>query len=156
VNGVEIRQVRYDAIVSQALVAAAMAELGERYGGSGDDTLVGAAEFEPPHGAFLVAYLGTEAVACGGWRSWGEGGEVAELKRMYTAPVVRRSGVARRMLEAIEESARSSGRARIILECGDRQPEAVALYRRCGYRRIEDFGHYRDAPGVVSFGRALS
>jgi GNAT superfamily N-acetyltransferase len=153
---VEIRQVRYDAMVSQALVAAAMAELGERYGGSGDDTQVSPAEFEPPHGAFLVAYLDSEPVACGGWRSHDGGGEVAELKRMYTAPAARRSGVARRMLEAIEESARGSGRTRIVLECGDRQPEAVELYRSCGYRRIEDFGHYQDAPGVISFGRALS
>ncbi len=43
----------------------------------------------------------------------------------------------------------------MILECGSEQPEAVALYESRGYQRIEDFGFYRDAPGVLSFGRDL-
>lgn len=154
-NGVEIRAVRYDALVAQALVAAAMAELGERYGGDGDETPVQPSDFEPPDGAFLVAYLDGEAVACGGWRSFDQDGKLAELKRMYTAPAVRRRGVARQVLAAVEESARASGRTRMILETGDRQPEAVALYLSAGYERIEDFGFYRDAPGVISLGRDL-
>ena len=146
---------RYDALVTQALVAAAMAELGERYGGEGDGTPVSAVEFEPPDGAFLVAYLAGEAVGCGGWRSHGVAGTVAELKRMYTAPAVRGRGVARRVLVALEDSARSSGRSRMILECGDRQPEAVKLYTSNGYQPIDHFGHYREAPDVISLGRDL-
>jgi hypothetical protein len=43
----------------------------------------------------------------------------------------------------------------MILECGDRQPEAIALYRSCGYQPIPHFGFYRDAPGVVSLGRDI-
>jgi GNAT superfamily N-acetyltransferase len=155
VNGVEVRRVRYDAMVAQALVAAALAELGERYGGDGDGTPVRADEFEAPDGVFLVAYLSTEAVGCGGWRSHGAGGTVAELKRMYTAPTARGRGVARRVLAALEESARASGRTRMILECGGRQPEAITLYLSCGYQRIENFGYYREAPQVVSLGRDL-
>jgi GNAT superfamily N-acetyltransferase len=156
VNRVEVRRVRYDAIVAQALVAAALAELGERYGGGdGDGTPVRPDEFEAPAGAFLVAYLSGEAVGCGGWRSHGVGGTVAELKRMYTAPAARGRGVARRVLAALEESARASGRTRMILECGGRQPEAIKLYLSSGYQRIEHFGFYRDAPEVVSLGRDL-
>lgn len=155
VNGVKIRPVRYDSLVAQALVAAAMAELGARYGGTGDETPVRSCEFEPPHGTFLVAFLDGEAVGCGGWRSFGDDGKVAELKRMYTAPAARRRGVARRLLAAIEESARRHGRRRMILETGDRQPEAVKLYLAAGYQRIDDFGFYRDAPGVISLGRDL-
>jgi len=147
--------VRYDALVAQALVAAAMAELGERYGGEGDGTPVSAVEFEPPDGAFLVAYLAGEAVGCGGWRSHGMAGAVAELKRMYTTPAVRGRGVARKVLVALEESARSSGRSRMILECGERQPEAVKLYTSNGYQPIDHFGHYREAPDVISLGRDL-
>lgn len=146
---------RYDAIVAQALVAAAMADLGERYGGDGDETPVDPSDFEPPHGAFLVAYLDGRPVGCGGWRAYGDSGEVAELKRLYTDPVVRGQGVSRRLLAAVEESATRHGRVRMILECGDRQPEAIKLYRSCGYQPIPHFGHYRDAPGVVSLGRDL-
>jgi hypothetical protein len=38
---------------------------------------------------------------------------------------------------------------------GDRQPEAIALYQSAGYRRIGDFGFYRDYRGVLSFARDL-
>ncbi|MEV4755267.1 GNAT family N-acetyltransferase [Micromonospora sp. NPDC049559] len=151
----EIRLVGYDSPVARRLVRAALADLGERYGGSGDDTPVRAAEFAPPDGAFLVAYLGGEPVGCGAWRSHGESGEVAELKRMYTAPEVRGRGVARGVLAAVERSARDHGRKRMILECGDRQPEAIALYEASGYERIENFGYYRDSPNCISYGRSL-
>jgi GNAT superfamily N-acetyltransferase len=154
-DGVEIRRVRYDAIVAQALAAAALADLQVRYeDDEGDGAPIRAADFEPPAGAFLVAYLDDEPVACAGWRSHDES-TVAELKRMYTSPAVRGRGVARRLLTAVEESARSYGRTRMILETGARQPEAIKLYTSSGYECIEHFGHYREHPEVVSLGRDL-
>ncbi|MEU9823856.1 GNAT family N-acetyltransferase [Micromonospora chersina] len=152
---IEIRVRRFDAPESQALIRAALADLGARYGGSGDETPVDAAEFEPPAGTFLVAYLDGQPVGCGGWRSHGDDGETAELKRMYTAPAARGRGVARAVLAAVEHSARDQGRKRIILECGDKQPEAIAMYTSAGYERIPNFGFYQDAPGCLSFGRPL-
>ncbi|MFG3601845.1 GNAT family N-acetyltransferase [Micromonospora chersina] len=152
---IEIRVRRFDAPESQALIRAALADLGARYGGSGDDTPVDAAEFEPPAGTFLVAYLDGQPVGCGGWRSHGDDGETAELKRMYTAPAARGRGVARAVLAAVEHSAREQGRKRIILECGDKQPEAIAMYTSAGYERIPNFGFYQDAPGCLSYGRPL-
>jgi GNAT superfamily N-acetyltransferase len=155
-DGVEIRRVRYDAIVAQALVAAALSDLRYRYeDDEGDAGPISAADFVPPAGAFLVAYLDGEPVACGGWRSHGDDGTVAELKRMYTSPAARGRGVARRLLAAVEQSARAYGRTRMILETGARQPEAIKLYRSSGYECIEHFGHYRDSPEVVSLGRDL-
>lgn len=156
VGRIEVQLERYDAPVAQALVAAAMAELGARYGGgSGDETPVSPAELTPPAGAFLVAYLDGVPVGCAGWRSHGDDGTVAELKRMYTTPEARGRGVARRLLAEVEWSARGYGRTRMILECGNRQPEAITLYTRSGYQRIDDFGYYRDEPDVLSFGRDL-
>ncbi|MFC4021345.1 GNAT family N-acetyltransferase [Micromonospora sp. GCM10011542] len=149
---IEIRAVRFDAPVAQRLIRAALADLGARYGGTGDDTPVDAAEFQPPDGEFLVAYLGGEPVGCGGWRSHGDD---AELKRMYTAPEARGRGVARAVLAAVERSAADQGRKRVILECGDKQPEAIAMYTAAGYERIPNFGFYADAPGCLSFGRTL-
>jgi GNAT superfamily N-acetyltransferase len=137
------------------LVAAALVDLGERYGGSGDGTPIEAVEFDPPEGAFLVAYLDGQPVACGGWRSHERRNEVAEIKRMYTVPGARGRGIARAMLAAVENSARSYGRSRIILETGDRQPEAISLYESAGYERIPNFGFYRFEEGCVSFGRNL-
>ncbi|RQX25706.1 GNAT family N-acetyltransferase [Micromonospora chalcea] len=138
-----------------ALIPAALADRGARSGGSGDDTPVDAAEFTPPDGAFLVAYLDGRPVGCGGWRSHGEDGDTAELKRMYTDPAARGRGVARAVLGAVERSARDHGRKRIVLECGDKQPEAIAMYTSSGYERIPNFGYYKDAPGCLSYGRTL-
>jgi GNAT superfamily N-acetyltransferase len=149
---IDIREARFDEPEVQKLVADALGDLSVRYGGSGDDTPVAAADFVPPRGRFFVAAEGDELVGCAGWRAHGED---AELKRMYTAPAARGRGVARRMLATIEESARSDGRSRLILETGDKQPEAISLYESSGYHRIEDFGHYRDQAGVLSYARGL-
>ncbi|PZG13269.1 GNAT family N-acetyltransferase [Micromonospora craterilacus] len=152
---IEIQVVPFDSPVAQRLIIAALADLSVRYGGSGDETPVDAGEFAPPTGAFLVAHLDGQPVGCGGWRSHGDQGDTAELKRMYTAPEARGRGVARTVLAAIEHSAREQGRKRIILECGDRQPEAIAMYTSAGYDRIPNFGYYADAPGCLSYGRPL-
>lgn len=154
-QNLEIRVAHFDAPESQALIRAALADLGARYGGSGDDTPVDAAEFEPPAGTFLIALLDGRPVGCGGWRSHGDAGDTAELKRMYVAPEARGRGVARAILAAVERAARERGRKRIVLECGDKQPEAIALYSSSGYERIPNFGFYKDAPGCISFARTL-
>ncbi|GAB1642642.1 GNAT family N-acetyltransferase [Krasilnikovia sp. MM14-A1259] len=149
---IEIRRAHFQAPDVQALVADALGDLSQRYGGTGDDTPIGDDDFEPPSGLFFAAYLGDVLVGCAGWR--GHGGD-AELKRMYTSPAVRGRGVARRLLAAVEESARADGRKRVILETGDRQPEAIALYTSAGYERIEDFGYYKGHAGVLSYARTL-
>ncbi|WP_091601161.1 GNAT family N-acetyltransferase [Micromonospora mirobrigensis] len=154
-NEIKIRVHPFDAPESQALIRATLADLGERYGGTGDETPVDPAEFAPPNGEFLVAYLDGEPVACGGWRSHGGSDDAAELKRMYTAPAARGRGIARALLAAVERSARESGRKRVILETGDKQPEAIALYTSAGYEPIPNFGYYKDEPGCLSYGRVL-
>jgi GNAT superfamily N-acetyltransferase len=154
VSEIEIRLVRYGDPTAQLLVAGAMADLAARYG-DGDGTPVDAAEFDPPDGAFLIAFVGGEPVGCAGWRSHGDTDEVAELKRMFTTPAARGKGVARRLMRAVEDSARQAGRKRLILETGDLQPEAVGLYRASGFEPIEHFGFYRHEDGVMSFGKPL-
>jgi GNAT superfamily N-acetyltransferase len=152
VTEIEIRAARFDDPEVQKLVSDALADLAVRYGGSGDDTPVAATDFEPPAGQFLVAVADGELIGCGGWRAHGAD---AELKRMYTAPTARGRGVARRVLAAVEASARAHGCRRLILETGDKQPEAVGLYTSSGYELIDNFGYYRDEPGVLSYGRVL-
>jgi ribosomal protein S18 acetylase RimI-like enzyme len=91
-------------------------------------------------------------IGCAGWRRHGDD---AELKRMYTAKAARGRGLGRRMLATIEDSAREAGCRRLILETGDRQPEAIALYESAGYVRVEDFGYYAGEEGVLSFAKPL-
>ncbi|NUT34640.1 MAG: GNAT family N-acetyltransferase [Hamadaea sp.] len=153
-SDLQIRPVRYGSPVAQRLVQAIFDDQVERYG-SADTSPVEAIEFDPPDGGFVVAYLDGQAVGCAGWRSLGESEEVAELKRLYAAPEVRNKGVATALMAAIEENARDHGRKRMVLETGNLQPEAIALYAKLGYAHIEHFGHYKDADGVVSMGRDL-
>ena len=136
----------------RALLGEVLEELARRYGGSGDDTPVGDGDFRPPAGVFFVADDGERLIGCSGWRRRGDD---AELKRMFTVPAARGRGLARRLLTTIEESARAAGCGRVILETGDKQPEAIVLYESAGYRRIEDFGHYRGEPGVLSYAKTL-
>jgi GNAT superfamily N-acetyltransferase len=142
-----------------------------RYGGP-DETPMDAAEFSPPTGRFLIGYLdrageprdaqgrpgmgGPEgaAVACGGWRTHAPG--TAEIKRMFVAATARRRGLAARILAELERTAADAGFTTMLLETGDAQPEAIALYTRAGYTPIERFGYYRDSPRSVSLAKKLN
>jgi len=155
VTEIDIRMTRYGARVAADLTAAALADLSERYGGEGDSTPIQPGEFDPPEGAFLIAYVDHAPAGCAGFRTFTEDETTAELKRMYVAPQFRGLGVAKALLVAVEDAARQAGRRRIWLETGTAQPEAIGLYERSGYTRIEDFGHYKGYPDVRSFGRDL-
>ena len=125
-----------------------------RYGGNGDDTPVDADRVRRRRTARSWSPTSDgEPVGCGGWRSHGDGrgGAQADVHRAGGAGPgrgPRGAGGAWRSRPA------AHGRKRVILETGDQQPEAIALYEPCGYERIPDFGYYRTA-GVLSFGRDL-
>jgi GNAT superfamily N-acetyltransferase len=141
----------FDSPAAQALIARVQAEYVERYGGP-DSTPVDPAEFAPPKGLFLVGYLDSAPVACGGWRAHGDD---AEIKRMFVVPEARRRGLSRTVLAALEASAAAAGLTRMILETGYKQPEAIALYESSGYAPIPAFGFYASEPGAHHFGKAL-
>jgi len=123
------------------------------YGGE-DDSPMSSDEFDSPSGTFLLAMDAKgHPIGCVGLRRHEE--HVAEIKRMYVRPDYRRQGYARALLVAAEDGARRLGYTAIVLEAGQVQPEAVALYEGHGYQPIPGFGHYRCAPGSRSFGRDL-
>ena len=149
---VRIEAVTYDHPEAARLIAGVQQEYVVRYGGE-DRTPVDLAEFAPPRGLFLVGYEGTAAVACGGWRTHGAD---AEIKRMYVTRAARGRGLARLMLAELERTACAAGHRRVILETGDKQPEAVALYRSAGYTEIPAFGYYSCSPDSMHFGKQLA
>jgi GNAT superfamily N-acetyltransferase len=146
-----IRVVGYGDPVAAELVEEVQQEYVVRYGGR-DGTPVDPAEFAPPKGLFLVGFLAEAGVACGGWRSHGTD---AELKRMYVRHSARGKGLARAMLAELEQTAVAAGHHRMILETGQKQPEAVALYRSAGYTDVSPFGYYANTPLAIHLGKDL-
>jgi GNAT superfamily N-acetyltransferase len=70
-----------------------------------------------------------------------------EVKRMYTHPDHRKKGIASAVLSELEQWAVELGISRCVLETGINQPEAIAMYQRCGYQRIPNYGQYE---GIVN------
>lgn len=81
-------------------------------------------------------------------------GEI-EVKRVYVDKASRGTGVSSRLMLALEDIARDHGATRLILQTGDRQPEAVRLYEKLGYRRIPVYPPYDAWPRSSCFGKTL-
>ncbi|GGM09782.1 GNAT family N-acetyltransferase [Promicromonospora citrea] len=79
----------------------------------------------------------------------------AEVKRVYVAESFRGRGLARTLMEAVEDAARAAGARHLILETGLMQPESVGLYLRMGYDPVESFGVWSSEPGSRCFGKRL-
>lgn len=106
-----------------------------------------------PGSLYLVAYRDGQAVGCGALRPlepW-----VAEVRRMFVTRAARRGGVAAALLAALEAQAVAMGYRLLRLETGRRQAPAIALYERCGFRRIAPFGPYVGDPTSVCFEKPL-
>jgi GNAT superfamily N-acetyltransferase len=135
---VKVLPARWDDPDVQRLAADQQAEVRARYDGQGEPGT-------PPSAADISVVLVARdddgaALGCGALRALGGG--IAEVKRMYVAPSARGGGVAKAVLAGLEDAARDRGWTTLRLETGPRQPEAIGLYSRAGYRPIGAFGGY--------------
>ena len=96
-----------------------------------------------PHIRFFIARLDGAAAGCGGVALL-DG--FAEVKRMYVRPSARGRGVAQAILVWLEMEARTANCRVLALETGDRQQDALRLYRRWGFADAQPFGDYRMLP----------
>jgi len=104
-------------------------------------------------GAFLVAVADGTPIGCGAIRRLDA--RTAELKRMFVVPAMRGRGVGRAVLTALAAEGRRLGVERLVLETGERQKAAMALYDRAGFVRIPAFGEYVDSPLSVCMAMRL-
>jgi len=102
----------------------------------------------------VVAYEGDEPVGCGAFKEFEP--EAVEIKRMYVRPTHRQRGVARAVLGELEQWAGELGYAATVLETGRRQPEAIALYQRCGYASTPNYGQYVGVANSVCFRKVFA
>jgi DNA-binding MarR family transcriptional regulator/ribosomal protein S18 acetylase RimI-like enzyme len=116
------------------------AELGERFEAGFDPALsisADAHELTAPAGLLILARLRQEPVGCGALKL--HDGAPAEIKRMWVARHARGLGLGRRLLHDLERHAMEAGVAVVRLETNRTLTEAIALYRRAGYREVAAF-----------------
>src|SRR5215469_8649487 len=97
------------------------------------------AQLFEPHVRFFIVRLDGEAMGCGGVALFDD---YAEVKRMYTRPAARGRGLAKALLQRIEDEAREAGKTVLRLETGRLQTEAIGLYQLMGFARCGAFGAY--------------
>lgn len=90
---------------------------------------------------FLVARVDGIAMGCVALVDQGRYGEV---KRLFVTPAARGLGLARALMQELENAARDIGLCCIRLESGEALTGAMALYRGMGYRDCPAFGGYPD------------
>ena len=81
--------------------------------------------------------------------------ESMEVKRMYTLSEFRGQGLAKRVLFELENWANELGYKRCVLETGKRQPEAINLYKKNGYKSISNYGQYIGIQNSLCFEKQL-
>jgi ADP-ribose pyrophosphatase YjhB (NUDIX family)/GNAT superfamily N-acetyltransferase len=159
-NGWRTRITRRDDPVADVLIGELNAELSGRYADEDSDPdaplphyreadVVCAAVVESPYG---------DPAGCGLLirpSDVPEESTTGELKHVYVRPGFRGRRLAELILDALTDYARQLGLSRLILITGGPQPEAIALYRRTGWRLIPAYGGWQPFPGAIAFEHVL-
>jgi GNAT superfamily N-acetyltransferase len=109
------------------------------------------AELAPPGGQLLVARYDGEPAGSAGVRLLDA--TTAELTRVFLYPGMRGKGGAALLVRAAEDTARTLGAARMILDTRSDLVEARALYARLGYEETQP--HNDDIYAEHWFGKNL-
>lgn len=88
----------------------------------------------------LVFYINETPVGCGGFKQFDS--NTAEIKRMFVHPDYRNKGLAKNILEELENWAKEENYQNYILETSPKLEAAISLYLKFGYTFIPNFGQY--------------
>jgi putative acetyltransferase len=101
----------------------------------------------------VVAYENNVPLACGAIKEYSS--TTMEIKRMFTAPEGRGKGIASEVLAELEKWTTELSYQKCILETGWRQPEAIRLYEKNGYKVIPNYGQYAGMENSVCFEKEI-
>jgi DNA-binding MarR family transcriptional regulator len=104
------------------------------------------AALRPPSGLFVVAVSDGESIACGGIQTLEPG--IGEIKRMWVHAAWRGAGLGSRLLRHLEDRASGLGHLTLRLDTNQSLTEAIAMYKRAGYRGRR---RYNDNPYATHF-----
>ena len=93
-------------------------------------------------------------VACGCFKKFES--ETVEIKRMFVHLDYRGKGISKTVLNELEKWAQDNGFKKAILETGTKQFEAIGLYQKSGYKKIDNYGQYAGIETSVCMLKELS
>ena len=106
---------------------------------------------EPTGGIFLLQQ-GEEFIGCVAIRKKGEG--IAELKRMYIQPDIRKAGAGTMLLEKALTAAKELGYQIIRLDTLATMTPAINLYKKHGFYEIDPY-YFNPETNAIFFERKL-
>lgn len=101
----------------------------------------------------VVVYEDELPLGCGAIKEYDA--DTMEIKRMYVVPERRNKGIAGAILSALEQWAVELSYKKCILETGKKQPEAIALYIKHGYRTMPNYGQYAGVENSLCFEKVI-
>ena len=102
----------------------------------------------------VVLYENEKPIGCGAIKEFDA--TAMEVKRMYTSPESRGKGVATKILSELEKWTKELSYDRCVLETGKRQPEAIQLYTKSGYKIVPNYGPYKGVSNSICFEKRLN
>ena len=109
---------------------------------------------DPSTTVFVARTPEGRAIGMGSLRREGDG--IAEVKRMYTRLEARGQHVGSALLDRILDLANREGIEKLVLETGDRHPEAWALYESRGFSRCGPVLDYPESQWSVFYEKPLT
>jgi len=95
---------------------------------------------------FIGVVKYNDILGCGAIVSQNNDGLYGELKRIYVKSKYRGQGVSKIIMQQLIAHAKDSRLPIIRLEAGIKQPEALALYSKLGFKQRSEFGSYKYDP----------
>jgi ribosomal protein S18 acetylase RimI-like enzyme len=101
----------------------------------------------------LLVYQNNVPAACAGLKRYSD--TDAEVKRVWVDPAYRGHRIATLMMAILEDKAKAKGYRRTVLQTREIMKDAVALYTKLGYQRIDNYPPYDKLEGAVCFAKEL-
>jgi putative acetyltransferase len=95
----------------------------------------------------VVVYNNEIPAGCGCFKKIDD--DIVEIKRMFVKDDQRGKGISKMIMQELEAWSKELHFTRMILETGFKQPEAIGLYKKCGYQQIENYGPYIGMTGSL-------
>lgn len=101
----------------------------------------------------VVFYIDDVAVGCGAFKKYDS--KSVEIKRMFVNSDFRGKGIATKILTELEVWAKKLNYLESLLETGNKQTAAIALYLKSDYKIIANYGQYSTVENSICMKKKL-